>query len=82
MVQEKPNVRWEDVCGLEKPKAHLKELIILPTLYPQLFEGTRRLHGGTLIYGAPGTGKTYLVKACAREANVHFICVNNLRYYV
>lgn len=36
---EKPNVRWEDVAGLEKAKMILKETVILPTRFPQLFAG-------------------------------------------
>ena len=74
-VQDKPNIKWEDVCGLEKPKTQLKEILILPIKYPQVLE-TRRLNGGTLLYGAPGTGKTYLGKVCARETDAHFYCIN------
>eukprot|EP00766_Chilomastix_caulleryi_P003599 gnl/Chilomastix_caulleri/4700.p2 GENE.gnl/Chilomastix_caulleri/4700~~gnl/Chilomastix_caulleri/4700.p2 ORF type:complete len:94 (+),score=20.18 gnl/Chilomastix_caulleri/4700:269-550(+) len=36
IVREKPNVRWDDVAGLEKAKAALREAVILPAKFPQL----------------------------------------------
>lgn len=38
---EKPNVRWNDVAGLEGAKEALKEAVILPIKFPHLFTGTR-----------------------------------------
>lgn len=37
---EKPNVRWNDVAGLEGAKEALKEAVILPIKFPHLFTGT------------------------------------------
>ena len=39
IVMEKPNVKWEDVAGLEGAKDLLKEAVILPYRFPQLFTG-------------------------------------------
>ncbi|KAM7541957.1 hypothetical protein Aperf_G00000017196 [Anoplocephala perfoliata] len=69
IVMEKPNVRWEDVAGLEAAKEALKEAVILPIKFPHLFTGKRTPWQGILLYGPPGTGKSYLAKAVATEAN-------------
>jgi len=69
IVVEKPNVKWTDVAGLDKAKELLKEAVILPIKFPQLFTGKRKPWKGILLYGPPGTGKSYLAKAVATEAN-------------
>ncbi|MDP2947532.1 MAG: CDC48 family AAA ATPase [Nanoarchaeota archaeon] len=74
---ETPNVRWEDIGGIENIKRDLKEAIEWPLKYPQSF--TRmgiRPPKGVLLYGPPGTGKTLLAKAIARESEVNFIKLN------
>lgn len=69
IVKEKPNVKWEDVAGLEAAKEELQEAVILPVKFPQMFSGKRRARRGILLYGPPGTGKSYLAKAVATEAD-------------
>lgn len=77
IVTEKPNVRWEDVCGLETAKEGLKEAVIMPVKFPQLFKGARQPWSGILLYGPPGTGKSFLAKACATECDSTFFSVSS-----
>jgi vacuolar protein-sorting-associated protein 4 len=76
IVTEKPNVSWDDVAGLEKAKEALKEAVILPFKFPQLFKDKRKPWKGILLYGPPGTGKSFLAKACATEAQSTFYSVS------
>ncbi|XP_058127842.1 vacuolar protein sorting-associated protein 4-like [Anopheles ziemanni] len=69
IVVEKPHVKWSDVAGLEGAKTALKEAVILPIKFPHLFTGKRMPWKGILLFGPPGTGKSYLAKAVATEAN-------------
>ncbi|KAJ8602640.1 hypothetical protein CTAYLR_004108 [Chrysophaeum taylorii] len=77
IVTEKPNVKWSDVAGLDGAKAALKETVILPQRFPQLFVGKRKPWRGILLYGPPGTGKSYLAKAVATEADAQFFAVSS-----
>ena len=51
IVTEKPNVKWEDVAGLKVAKQTLKEAIIFPTKFPDIFVGLRKPWKGILLYG-------------------------------
>jgi transitional endoplasmic reticulum ATPase len=77
MVQV-PDVRWEDVGGLDEAQAKLKEGIELPLKNPDAFRrlGIRPAKG-FLLYGPPGTGKTLLAKAVARESEANFISIKS-----
>eukprot|EP00177_Eucheuma_denticulatum_P002609 GFKZ01004686.1.p1 GENE.GFKZ01004686.1~~GFKZ01004686.1.p1 ORF type:complete len:451 (-),score=87.30 GFKZ01004686.1:1358-2710(-) len=77
VLTEKPNVRWDDIAGLEGAKDALKEAVILPQKFPQMFVGKRRPWKGILLYGPPGTGKSYLAKAVATEADAKFFSVSS-----
>jgi len=74
---EVPDVKWEDVGGLEDIKRQLMETIEWPLKYPELFTKAKTTPPkGILLYGVPGTGKTLVAKAVANESGVNFISVN------
>jgi len=77
IVTEKPNIKWSDVSGLETAKEGLKEAVIMPVKFPQLFKGPRQPWSGILLYGPPGTGKSFLAKACATECDSTFFSVSS-----
>lgn len=77
MIQA-PNVRWDDVGGLDEAQIRLKEGVELPLRSPQSFQrlGIRPAKG-FLLFGPPGTGKTLLAKAVAREAEANFVATKS-----
>ena len=77
ILTEKPNVHWSDVAGLETAKEALKEAVILPIKFPHLFTGKRTPWQGILLFGPPGTGKSYLAKAVATEAQATFFSISS-----
>lgn len=73
---EVPDVKWEDVGGLENIKEELKEAIEWPLKYYDTFKkANTNPPKGILLYGIPGTGKTLLAKAVANESGVNFISI-------
>ncbi|MGV8138211.1 MAG: CDC48 family AAA ATPase [Mangrovibacterium sp.] len=73
---EIPDVRWEEVGGLDEIKQALQEAVEWPLKYADLYEKTGTVPPkGVILYGKPGTGKTYLAKALASESGVNFISV-------
>uniref|UniRef100_A0A3B3ZMW9 Katanin p60 ATPase-containing subunit A-like 2 n=1 Tax=Periophthalmus magnuspinnatus TaxID=409849 RepID=A0A3B3ZMW9_9GOBI len=71
-----PNVRWEDIIGLEDAKRLVKEAVVYPIKYPQLFTGILSPWKSLLLYGPPGTGKTMLAKAVATECKTTFFNIS------
>ena len=76
VLVEIPKVKWEDVGGLEDVKQSLKEAVEWPIKNPECFKrvGVKPPHG-ILLYGPPGVGKTYIVKALANETGVNLVAV-------
>ena len=76
VVIESPNIRWDDIGGLEEAKQKLKEAVEWPLKYGDVFHYMdAKPPKGILLYGPPGTGKTMLAKAVATESEANFISV-------
>ncbi len=74
VLREKPDVKWEEVIGLEQAKKAIKEAIVYPVQRPDLFPlGWPR---GILLFGPPGCGKTLLAAAVATEIDAAFISID------
>jgi len=72
-----PAVSYEDIGGLEREVARVREIVELPLKYSRIFERLGIIAPkGVLLYGPPGTGKTLLARAVAAESRVHFIHLN------
>jgi transitional endoplasmic reticulum ATPase len=72
-----PSVSYEDIGGLEREVARVREIVELPLKHSRIFERLGILAPkGVLLYGPPGTGKTLLARAVAAESRVHFIHLN------
>jgi transitional endoplasmic reticulum ATPase len=73
---ETPDVKWEEVGGLENVKRELQEAIEWPLKYPDLYKKLgHTMPKGILLHGPSGTGKTLLAKAVATESEANFISV-------
>ncbi|BBH10385.1 peroxin 6 [Prunus dulcis] len=71
-----PNVKWEDVGGLEDVKKSILDTVqVVTSLHKDLFSSGLRKRSGVLLYGPPGTGKTLLAKAVATECSLNFLSV-------
>ena len=76
VLVEVPDIKWDDIGGLEPVKEELREAIEWPLKYPELFAQMNAVPPkGLLLYGPPGTGKTLLAKAAANESEANFISV-------
>ncbi|KAF0024772.1 hypothetical protein F2P81_023574 [Scophthalmus maximus] len=66
----------ERVGGLREVRQQLMETVLLPAKYPILFSNLPIRHrSGILLYGAPGTGKTLLARAVAKDSGMNFISI-------
>jgi transitional endoplasmic reticulum ATPase len=74
---ETPNIKWEDVGGLEDIKQNLIEAVEWPLKKKENLT-TKGINPpkGILLYGPPGTGKTMLARAIASESEANFIAIN------
>eukprot|EP00249_Psilotum_nudum_P013080 c24142_g1_i1 orf=210-2450(-) len=76
IMDRDPNVRWDDIAGLEHAKKCVTEMVIWPLLRPDIFQGCRSPGKGLLLFGPPGTGKTMIGKAIAGEAKATFFYIS------
>ncbi len=73
---ENPDVKWDEVGGLDDVKRELQEAVEWPMKYPGLYEKLgHRMPRGILLHGISGTGKTLLAKAVATESEANFVSV-------
>ncbi len=76
VLVEVPNIKWEDIGGLDNVKQELREAVEWPLKAKDVFEKIGiRPPKGVLLFGPPGTGKTLLAKAVANESGANFISV-------
>ncbi|MEP0825220.1 MAG: CDC48 family AAA ATPase [Nitrososphaera sp.] len=73
---ESPDVKWQDIGGLDGVKRELQEAVEWPLKYPDLYAKLgHTAPKGILLHGPSGTGKTLLAKAVATESEANFISV-------
>ncbi len=77
IVKDKPDVRFDDIAGLEDVKQEIQLKMIYPFRHPEL---ARRygidVGGGMLLFGPPGTGKTMIAKAVASELDATMFVIS------
>lgn len=70
-------VGYDDVGGVRKQMAQIRELVELPLRHPQLFKAIGvKPPKGILLYGPPGSGKTLIARAVANETGAFFFLIN------
>jgi len=73
---EVPDIKWQDIGGLEPVKQELMEAVEWPLKYHEVFSYADAIPPkGILLYGPPGTGKTLMAKAAANESEANFISI-------
>lgn len=73
-LTNRPNVKFDDIAGLEQAKEAIKTRILYPLQHPDISRRFRkRAGGGILLFGPPGTGKTMIGKAVATELDATFL---------
>lgn len=76
IIHSNPGVSFKDIIGLDVAKKLMKEAVMLPLKYPQLFTGLLEPWKGILLFGPPGTGKTMMAKAVATQCKTTFFNIS------
>jgi spastin len=76
IMSKNPNIKFSDIIGMNEMKQTLYEIIVVPTIRPDLFTGIRKPQRGILLFGPPGTGKTLIAKAIASECGSTFFNIS------
>jgi SpoVK/Ycf46/Vps4 family AAA+-type ATPase len=76
IMERQLDITWDDIAGLEFAKKTINEIIIWPTLRPDIFTGIRAPPRGIMFFGPPGTGKTLLGKAIASQSKSTFLSIS------
>lgn len=76
VIPNKKGITFNDIAGLEEAKKAFNEKVIMPYKHKELFEKFgKKIGGGILLYGLPGTGKTMFAEAASNELDALFIPV-------
>ena len=71
-----PKIKLTDIAGLDEAKKALEERVILPIKHREIYDKyNKKVGGGILLFGLPGTGKTMFAQAVATELNAEFCSV-------
>jgi len=75
--ESKDDVGYDDIGGVRKQLANIRELVELPLRHPQLFKSIGvKPPRGILMFGPPGSGKTLIARAVANETGAFFFLIN------
>ncbi|CAB4477246.1 unnamed protein product [Rhizophagus irregularis] len=77
IMEQSPNITWDDIAGLEHAKKTIQEAVTWPLLRPDIFTGLRSPPKGLLLFGPPGTGKTLIGKCIASESGSTFFSISS-----
>lgn len=71
------SIGYDDIGGVRKQLALVKEMVELPLRHPNLFKSIGvKPPRGILLFGPPGTGKTLMARAVANETGAFFFLIN------
>ncbi len=67
-------ITFDDIAGLDEAKNAFNEKVVMPLQHPEIYaKYGKKVGGGILLYGLPGTGKTMFAEAASNELNALFI---------
>ncbi|KAI8128142.1 hypothetical protein FF38_08187 [Lucilia cuprina] len=67
IINDDLKLKWSDICGNNKAVEIIKEAVLMPLNYPQLFNNGLKPWRSVLLHGPPGSGKTLLAKVLYSE---------------